>query len=306
MDLGAALIAFTVSVLFKIPIMVFSATILVKMYKSKHRRPLSRPWLLIPEDQKTNYNIIYYSLILFFWSEIFCGIETYILMQSNVYGRIFHGLTSAFGMGLFAVGTFKLLNDKILHYGENKCIGNTICKGCTIQDKLGCKFHSTMLIILTFIVLACIPPLFAPVSIMYANPMKFILPFPAINQWYDLTLIPFLKAHNPNYKTIGVAFFLPEMAQVVENRIFPVFSFIIALIGCIGFVRAPSDKKLFPLLLSFFALGFISYTYFELILNRVTNDLFIGALGHELGEFFFLVFVAEFLTKTFASPGKEV
>lgn len=306
MDLGAALIAFTVSVLFKIPIMIFSAYLLVKMFKSKYNRPLAKPWLLIPQDQRENYNFIYYSLIFFFLSELSCGVETYILMQSNVYGRIFHGITSAVGMGLFSVGSFMIFNDKILHYGKKKCVLNQICKGCTIEEPPGCKFHSSILFILVFILLATIPPFFAPVSIMYANPLKFILPFESINQWYDHTLIPFLKSQDPNYKTIGVAFFLPELAQIVENRIFPLISFFFATWGIIGFMRLPYDKKIFPLKLSSFAFGFLSYTYFELILNRMTNDLFIGALGHELGEFFFLIFVAEFLSRTFPMPNESI
>jgi hypothetical protein len=304
MDLGAALIAFIISVIFKLPIMIFTAMLLVKMYKIKHLKPLSKPWISVPNDQIENYNLLYYSLILFFWSELFCAMETYLLMQSNMYGRIFHGLTSALGMGLFAVGLFMLFNDRVPFYGKKKCALNQVCKGCTIQDEAGCKFHSTILFVLIFIVLACIPPLFSPINTMYANPSKFILPFTSLNNWYDHTLIPFLKFHDPHYKTIDVAFFLPETAQFVENKVFPIISLIFATIGLIGFSRFSYDKKILSLKISLFAFGFLSYTYFELILNRLTNDLFIGGLGHEISELFFLIFLAELLVRAF--PTGEV
>jgi hypothetical protein len=53
-----------------------------------------------------------------------------------------------------------------------------------------------------------------------------------------------------------------------------------------------------PALLAFSA-GLLCYSYFELVLYRGTGDVFIGSLGHELGELWFVLITAEFLRRTF-------
>ncbi|MEK6625965.1 MAG: hypothetical protein AABY86_13390 [Bdellovibrionota bacterium] len=299
MDLGAVLLALTVSIGLKIPIMLIAGSLIYKMYRATHASPPKRLWAVIPKEHRQEFKWLYYSLIFFFISETFCGVETWILMRSDATMRAIHALSSSFGMGLFAVGLYLLFDKKIIFYAEKKCALNKMCKGCTLLAGETCKFNSTVLIFGTFIFLAIFPPLFVSTEVITANPAKFILPFESINHWYEFTLIPLLKSLDPNYKSIGVAFFLPTSTQILENKILPSIVGIIVLTGITLF----SSKKLATKLIGFntilFGAGMLCYTYFEIILNRLVGDLFLGAIGHEIGEFVFLFLLTEFLTVTF-------
>ena len=55
-------------------------------------------------------------------------------MRSDATMRAIHAVSSATGMGLFAMGFYLLLDKKILFYGEKKCSMNKICKGCTLLE----------------------------------------------------------------------------------------------------------------------------------------------------------------------------
>lgn len=50
------------------------------------------------------------------------------------------------------------------------------------------------------------------------------------------------------------------------------------------------------------SLGVLSYSYFEVVLYRVTGDALLGSLAHEVVELWFLVFLAELLRRCF--PGR--
>ncbi len=304
MDLGAVILALIVSIGCKIPIMLITATLLYRMFRSTHSSPPKKLWVVIPPEHRQEFKWLFYSLIAFFVSETFCGVETWILMRSDASMRAIHAVASSTGMGLFAVGLYMLLDKKIIFYAEKRCALNKICKGCTLLEGKMCKFNSTVLIFGAFIFLATIPPMFVSTNLITADPSKFILPFPAINSWYELTLIPFLKSMDPNYKSIGVAFFLPKSTQILENKIIPMFVALVVAIGMAVFNSKKIDTKLRGFYAILFGGGMLCYSYFEIILNRLVGDLFLGAIGHEIGEFVFLFLLAEFLTTTFKA-GKE-
>ncbi|MFC1705896.1 hypothetical protein ACFL59_03625 [Planctomycetota bacterium] len=299
MDLGAQIIAIVVSIGFKVPIMTFAAVLLLRMYRAAHPVPPKKLWLLVPEESRLQFRLLHWSLVAFFFSEIFCGIETWILLQSNPVQRALHGVSSALGMGLLGAGMCLLVDQKLIHYGKARCALNQICQGCTIRDGGNCKLSPAALLAATFLLFAAIPPLFASTEIMLADPTSFITPFDSLNHWYDETLIPLVMSLQPDYKPIGVAFYLPRSTQIIDYRIIPGVA---AVVTCLGiallYAQAPDTKRR-GLCTVAFAAGLLCYTYFELTLHRGTGDLFIGALGHEAGELFFLVLLAEILTRTF-------
>ncbi|HAZ13458.1 MAG: hypothetical protein A2X86_13090 [Bdellovibrionales bacterium GWA2_49_15] len=299
MDLGAVLLALTVSIGLKIPIMLITAALIYRMFRSTQTSPPKKLWAVIPKEHRQEFKWLYLSLICFFISETFCGVETWILMRSDATMRAIHALSSSTGMGLFAVGLYLLFNKKVIFYAEKKCVLNKMCKGCTLLAGETCKFNSTVLIFGTFIFLAIFPPFFVSTDLLTADPTKFILPFTGLNSWYDLTLVPYLKTLDPSYKTIGVAFFLPTSTQILENKILPGIVGVIVVTGMMLFSSKKLKLKLMGLNTILFGAGMLCYTYFEIILNRLVGDLFLGAIGHEIGEFVFLFLLTEFLTVTF-------
>jgi len=299
MDLGAACLALLVSIGMKIPIMLIAGNLIYRMYRSSHNAPPTKLWLIIPKEHRKEFKWLYFSLIAFFISEFFCGIETWILMRSDASMRAIHAVSSCAGMGLFAVGTYLLFDKYIIFYGEKRCALNRICRGCTLLEGGTCKFSASVFLFATFILLAIFPPMFVSTDIITANPTKFILPFDSLNNWYEYTLLPIVKSMDPNYKPIGVAFFLPKSTQILENKILPALVGIIEVIGMCLYASKKISRKLNGFNVILFGAGMLCYSYFEIILNRVLGDLFLGAIGHEIGEFAFLLLLSEFLTVTF-------
>ena len=300
MDLGAALLALVITMGLKLPVMIVTGWLMYKMYKATNQKSPKKLWILVPEEERAEYKILFYSLTFFALSEIFCGIETYILMQSHYLGRFLHSITSGVGMGLFAVGIYKLVDKKAFNFTGDRCFFKQgVCKGCPLTAGKSCRFTPTILYVATFILLAAIPPFFASTQKMVADPTKFILPFEILNNWYDNSLIPFIMKMDPNYKPIGVAFFLTKGPQVLDFKIIPGIVILLQLTG-IALIQSGKISRIKQGMNSvLFGLGLLCYTYYEVILNRLTDDLFVGALGHEIGEFVFLILLSEFVSKMF-------
>ncbi|MBI2519258.1 MAG: hypothetical protein HYV97_02525 [Bdellovibrio sp.] len=298
MDLGALILATLVVMLLKIPIMIISARLIFKMYRSTHASPPKKLWLVIPKEHRQEFRWLYYSLVFFFISEAFCGVETWILMRSDDFMKAAHSLSSGFGMGLFAVGVYLLFNKKIIFYAEKKCTLNKLCRGCTLLEGLDCKFNSTVLIFATFILLAVIPPFFVSTEIMNADLSKYALPV-SITNWYEYSVVPFMKTIDPNYKTIKVIFFLPTSTQILENRVFPAVVAIMVIVGIALFLSKRVNTKFNGLLTVIFATGMLCYTYFELVVTRMMGDIFLGGIAHEVAEFIFIFILVEFLSVAF-------
>ncbi|MGK5086473.1 hypothetical protein WDW86_02850 [Bdellovibrionota bacterium FG-2] len=82
--------------------MLFSARILLRFYGAAFTSHPKKLWYLLPKEDLPEIRILYWSLICFFISELFCGIETYIIWQTSAFLRGVHAITSALGMVLFA------------------------------------------------------------------------------------------------------------------------------------------------------------------------------------------------------------
>lgn len=297
MDLGASLLGLVIALIVKVAVMVWAGRLLLRLYGALRPASPRRLWLLLPKDDLPWIKLLWWSLVCFAASELTCGVEIYILLRSSPVLACFHGLASAVGMGLFAMGACLFLDQTFLRYGGSACLINRLCKGCTYAAPEGCRYRTTLLLLGTFLALACLPPLWAPTTRMDADPRAWILPFPALNAWYDHSLVPWIKSVAPaGYDPNGTSFFLPRAQLVLEFRILPGVALAVALAG-IQALRKAKDPLAFRLLA--FSAGVLAYTYLELTVYRITGDILLGALAHELVEFWFLAFTADALARTF-------
>jgi hypothetical protein len=171
-----------------------------------------------------------------------------------------------------------------------------VCKGCTINEDEGCKFSVLLLFVATFVALAALPAFLVSTEPLYADAKKFILPFTSLNAWYDGQVVPWLKANFESYKPTSVSFFIPRAVMFVEFRVLPAVAFITAIFG-IGLLRKKKEIQGFRVIA--FSFGVLCYVYLEVILIAATNDVFLGSLGHELVELWFLIATAEFLRRAY-------
>lgn len=305
MDLGATILAFIVTVCLKVPVMAVATVLLYRMYRTGFSSRPERRRPPIPEEYRRAYKVLFLSLAFFLLSEIFCGIETYILMHSHPFGRFLHSASSSTGMGLFALGLYMLLDEKVIHFGRGRCVGRQTCRTCTLIPDGPCRFSASIQLAATFVMLAALPPFFATTAMMAAETSKFALPSAALNGWYEQTFLPLMKSAFPRYTPVSVAIFLDEAPQVLDYKILPAIALGITVVGIFLFRRSRLTQKFLGLSCILFAFGMLAYTYFELILYRIPGDLFIGAVGHELGELFFLVLLGEVLTTFFLPPSRS-
>lgn len=303
MDLGSALVAILIAMVVKVAVMVLAARMVLKVYRAVYVAPPKRLWLLLPDEHLPEVRILWWALVLFFVSEFACGIEVYILLRSSAVIGWLHGLTSGAGMALFAVGLAIYLDKALLMYGSAGCLGLRLCRDCTVHEDQGCKFLPLTLLCATFVVLAAAGAFFVPTDRLTADTSRYILPFPALNAWYDGVVEPWLSAHFPSHRKGGAAYFLSSSVLVLEFRILPAVSGALAVAGIVLMRR----RRGFPgALLAAAAAGMLCYSYLGIVLNRATGDILIGGLGHELAELWFLVITAEFLARCFGpGPGRR-
>lgn len=296
MDFGSALMAVLVAVVVKGAVMGLSGWLIVRVYRAASSPPPRRLWLLLPEEDRPEVRILWWALVLFFVSELTCGIEIYVLFRSNALLAAIHAGASAAGMGLFSLGILRLLDRRLFKFAEPACLANRICRGCTLREPAGCRFRVALLLAATFASLAALAPMFASTERMYADPRRYALPFESWNRWYDGLAVPWLAAHLPNYRP-GAAYFLPEAMLVIEFRLLPLVSLALSLLAIARLRRGQVSEGARTLSVS---AGVLCYSLFELVLYRGTGDVILGSLGHEAAEFWFLVFTAEFLRRCFA------
>lgn len=297
MDLGAALVALLIALVVKLGVIALATRLLLRLYRVAYRGN-GRPWLLLPKQDLPEIRVLWWSLVLFGVSELTCGVEVYVLFRSSPLMSGLHSVTSGLGMALFALGLYLLLDRKLIRFGGPACLVNRICRGCTMERE-GCRFRSLMLLGGTLVALAGVAPLFAPTSRMDADTARYLLPFPALNAWYDGRVVPWLLANVPGYQPSGVAYYLPQSMLQIEFRIVPAAAIALALLGI---ACARGGRERLGIRLMVFAVGLLCYTYFELALYRVTGDVLLGSLGHEVAELWFLIATAELLRQIFPGP----
>jgi hypothetical protein len=299
MDLGASLIALLTAGVVKVCVMIFGGWLVYALYGATHSEPGEKPWLLLPKDALPELRLLWWSLVLFCVGEATCGIEIYVIFRSSPWFSGIHALSSAFGMALFSLGAYLHLDKKLLRYGERGCHLNRICQGCAIATPAGCKFRRVLYLSAVFLILAAMAPFFAPTERMFADLSRWALPIESWNAWYDHSVVPWLQANVAAYDPSGAAYSLPPSMLVIEFRLLPSLALVLALIS-IPLARIGQETRAAKVLV--FAAGILSYCYFELVLYRVTGDVLIGSLAHEIVEFWFLIAVFEFLRSSFPRP----
>lgn len=297
MDFGAALIALATGVLVKGAVMILAARLVARVFRAIHSRPPKRPWLLVPREHRADLRVLFWALVLFAVSELTCGVEVYVLSRSSAVLASIHAVTSALGMGLFALGLYLHADRAVLRFGSRACVGNRICRGCTFVAPAGCRYRVVLVLVGSFVVLATVPPFFAPVERMVADMRGYAVPLPEVEAWWEQTVIPWLEQLD-SYDRTGTAFYLPSEELFIEYRAVPALALVLAMAATVLLHRR---REKLGIRLLVFAIGLSSYTYFELVLYRVTGDVLIGTLGHEIVEFWFLLITAELLTRTFSA-----
>lgn len=296
MDWGAVILALFIAFVVKVVVMFLGAQMVLRVYQATYQEPPRRLWILLPRQHLPEIRILWWSLVLFFIAEITCGVEVFILFRSSPILSGTHAIVSAVGMMLFALGTWLYLDKKIFHYGEPGCLGNYVCDGCTVHDKEGCKFLLVILLGATFVVMGAFQALFAPTDTMFAQTRKYLLSSESLNAWFTRVIEPWLQEHLPNYVPSGAAYYLPSSMFVIEFRILPAITAILAVIGIV-FLRTRRERL--GIRFTAVAFGILCYTYLEIILYPATGDVLLGSLGHEVVELWFLMITAEFLRRSF-------
>lgn len=303
MNLGAALVALFIALVIKVAVMLVGAWLLVKVYRSTYATPPKRPWLLIPPENRREVKLLFAALICFYASELTCGIEIYVIFRSSPWTSCFHSVVSATGMALFAVGLWEYIDKKLVRYGGSSCLLNRMCSGCTFSEGAGCKFWTALLLIGSFVALAALPPFLASTSQMVADPRRWMLPFPALNAWYDDVFQPWLRGHIPGLDASGAAYYILEIVNVVEFRITPAVALVLAVLGTTLVWRRREQAGL-KLVLA--AVGMLGYVYLELVTFRLHGDALAGGVMHEVAEFWFLLITAELLARAFSDREKAL
>ena len=137
--------------------------------------------------------------------------------------------------------------------------------------------------------------MFALTSEMSANTARFVLPLEQANIWYDKVLLPWMMSIWPQYRPVGEAVHLQSLPQIIDCQIYPLISISLILSGLIRFRSKELISRPMGLYLIMFAAGLSGYTYYQLVLQRGTGDLLLAALGHEIGELFFLLVLIRLL-----------
>ena len=151
MEFGAFLIALFVTMGVKISVIFTTLFLLWKMIKLRVVQKELLAESVANQESYKIFNLLFWSLILFFFSEVFCGIETYILMRSDYLGRITHSLSSSTGLAVFLLGLFMLLDKHLIRFAKPKCMFIPVCRECTLFSENNCKFSKMVIIFFLFV-----------------------------------------------------------------------------------------------------------------------------------------------------------
>lgn len=306
MDLGATLMALLAGLFVKGVVMFLGARLLWQLHRTTRGASSAprRPWLLVPEEDRPDVHILWVSLASFVLSELLCGVEAYILFASSAVISVLHTLLSSLGMGLFGWGLLAVLDRRMVRFASNGCQGNRICRGCTILEPAGCKLRSLFLYIATFIAFASLAPLFVSTERVNADVTRYVLPLPAVNAWYDSTVVPWIQSvMGERYQKNGAAYYLPESMLVLEYRVLPLIAFLASILA-IALLRGRREAEGLRALA--FAAGVLCFVLLELVVYAATRDVIFGSLGHEAAELWFLLVTVELLRRLYPGRGDTV
>lgn len=301
MDLGSALLGLFSAVVVKGGVMVVGLWLLLKLGKAVLPSQPAASWVNVPEDYRSEMKVVFWGLILFYIAELGCGLAILSLAcpGAEVFDVI-HSVVSGVGMSVFGLGMYLYLDKKILHYGDKMCLANRICRGCTIGEASGCKFHAFIILLALFIAMVALLAFWIPTDRVNLDPARVALPVESWNAWYDRVMVPYFRANVPGYEPGGKAYFIPESILFIEFRVIPAMAFL-TLIVSIPFLLKRRDEIALKLLI--LSIGFLGYAYLEIVVYRGTNDALLGSLAHEAAELWFLITLVVFLRLAF--PGTD-
>ncbi len=303
MALGSVILSLFISLGVKLWVTSISIWIVYQLGRATAPRGRRRHWVSIPDDQRGYLRIIWYSCVLFLISEITCGIEVWILLESSDPLTAIHSLASGLAIGLFAFGIFGYLDDNYFHLARRgKCFVASTCDKCTLGSSDRCKLGTIFQLLILFVPLAAVPPLLVSTAPNEVDLSQYQLPFESWNQWFDTSVVPWIYSVYPDYDPTGKDFTMPVIQQVMDFRVVPGLALVMGLVA-IGLIRA--CRYSFGLRLGAAAMGVLSFSYLELIIYRTSTLVLLGALEHEVSELWFLIVLLVFLKRTFPPLPKE-
>ena len=282
MELGSVLMALFIGLVVKVAVMIVTTWLLIYMWqviKGKHTQNL------LQAIDIREIKLLTLGVLSFWFSEMVCAVESYILLEGSPVFSTIHSFTTATGMGLFFLAIMMILDNKVIHMFNPKktCVGIHICKTCTFIKDNHCHFESLYKLFILLLVFISIPVFFAPVETKYVHVERYVLPFTELNSYYDNTIIPWIKTIYTDYQPTDRSFKLPGVQLFVDYRIFPTMTIILSLLSAL-LLRIKRKKQSFGLF--FFNLGLVAFIYFQYILHF--DDILFGSLMHELMELWFL------------------
>ena len=221
MDLGGILIALFDAFIVKGLVMILAAWMVVKLYRAAFRPPAADPWLTIPESQRPEARLLWWSLLVFLLSELTCGLEIYAVSETCPPLSVGHSFISGVGTGLFGLALYAYFDKSVIGFAGTKCLVNRICRGCTVQAGKPCRFTPAILLLAMFLALAVVPALYVSTERVYADLSRYALPFESVNSWFDNEAEPWLVENVSTYQPNGRAYYLPTVMLITEFRVIP-------------------------------------------------------------------------------------
>jgi len=297
MELGALIFTVVIVGLLKALVLFICIRLLYHLFGAVYRERPRRLWYLLPRDNMPETRIIWWSLAAFFFSEAFCGVETWILLRSSrIFGAL-HSVSAAGGMGLFGWGIYLFLDKRAFHFAQAGCLARKLCHECPRTAGLACKMRLLVQLLAAILVIALLPLWMASTAPMVANASRFALPWASVNAWFAAW-----SNQSPHLRPLSVTFVISTSTQVIDYKIIPGLAAVLAITS-LWLLRKNREHQALPMLA--FAAGLLSFSYLQLVMYRGTGDALIGSLGHELTEFWFLLFVAEFLRRAFGQNATQ-
>ncbi len=298
MDLGSALVSLLIAMVIKIFVMIIATRLVLILLGAIRGKNYLKTEISLEQSEVFEIKILFFSLFLFWISELVCGIEMYIILQTHYLLKIIHVFSSAFGMGLFLIGIFLIIDKRVLHvFNQDKpCFAISVCKGCTYRQKEKCSFELMYKLMLVLLFIATIPIFYASTEVQFADIEKYKLPFESLNNYYDTVIIPFIQKIYTGYEPGGKDLYIPYAQVFSEYRIIPVLTIILCLsTGNLLYFK----RMLYSICTALFAVGIIFFSYFQMLTNYVTQDSLLGALMHEIAELWFLLLTIDILKKLY-------
>ncbi len=105
-------------------------------------------WLSRRQNSDRGLTLLLHGLIWFFAGEAFCAVNFYFHSPGFFYPfNLLHGLGMVAMSALIPLGLFRLLDEKVLHYGdpEGPCLVQRFCRHCAKREAVRCGLHDLML-----------------------------------------------------------------------------------------------------------------------------------------------------------------